>query len=132
MRKFALFDVFHPGAIHSQRHLMLFLTGHTASVTANTLAVVNEKPEFHGIPLSVLRSPSSSLHAGPFFLPRNAPKYNTRDDQDLTPWLESLSYSQSAYEPGTLGRYPATLAGAAHIVPERGGDAHGTATETHG
>jgi hypothetical protein len=83
MRKFALFYVFHPGAIHPQRHLMLFLTGHTASVTANTLAVVNEKPKFHGMPLSIPRSLLSSLYAGPFFLPRNQAKHNTRDATGL-------------------------------------------------
>jgi hypothetical protein len=42
------FDVLHPGAVHSQRHLMFLFTGHTASVTPNILAVVNEKANFHG------------------------------------------------------------------------------------
>jgi hypothetical protein len=86
IRKFALFDVFHPGAIHPQRHLMLFLTGHTASVTANTLAVVNEKSEFHGIPLYIPDSLRLPANAGPFFLSWNEPQHNTRDVPGLDTW----------------------------------------------
>jgi hypothetical protein len=42
-----LLHVFDPGAIHPERHLMFFLTRHTAGVTTDAFAVVNEEPEFH-------------------------------------------------------------------------------------
>ena len=44
----SFFDIFHPGAVHSQGHLVFLFTGHTASVTANAFAVIDEKAKFHG------------------------------------------------------------------------------------
>jgi hypothetical protein len=41
--KCAGFDIFNPGAIHAQWHLILALTGGRASVTTNTLTVVDDK-----------------------------------------------------------------------------------------
>jgi hypothetical protein len=45
--EFSLLDVFHPGAVDSKRHLVLFLAGDTTSVTSDTFAVVNQKAKFH-------------------------------------------------------------------------------------
>jgi hypothetical protein len=50
------FDVFHPGAVHAQGHLVLLFTGYTARMTANALAVVDKKTKFHGLSSSRLTS----------------------------------------------------------------------------
>jgi hypothetical protein len=45
--KCTLLDVFHPSAVDPERHLVLFLARHTAGVTSDTFAVVNQKAKFH-------------------------------------------------------------------------------------
>ncbi len=47
-------DVLHPGAVDSERDVMLALAGNGASVTANTRIAVEEKSESrHALPLSM-------------------------------------------------------------------------------
>jgi len=45
--KFAFFDVFHPRSIDADGNLMLGFAGDRAGVTADTLAVINDKTKVH-------------------------------------------------------------------------------------
>jgi hypothetical protein len=45
--KFSSFDVFDPGAIHPDWHLVLGLTRDGAGVASDTLAVVDDETVFH-------------------------------------------------------------------------------------
>jgi len=45
--KFAFFDIFDPRSIDADRNLMLGFTRHRAGVTADTLAVINDKTKVH-------------------------------------------------------------------------------------
>jgi hypothetical protein len=56
MRELSLFNVLHPGAVDAKRHLVFFLAHHTACMTPDTLAVVDEKAKFHAQLLFVLSS----------------------------------------------------------------------------
>jgi hypothetical protein len=47
VRKFALLDVFHPGAKHSNGHLVLLFARHGTGVTANTSILINYKSVAH-------------------------------------------------------------------------------------
>ena len=41
-------DVLDPGAVHTQRHVVLGLTRHGAGMTADALAVINDEAVVHG------------------------------------------------------------------------------------
>jgi hypothetical protein len=45
--KFALLDVFHPRAKHTQRDLVLFLARHGTGVTADTSVLIDDEPVAH-------------------------------------------------------------------------------------
>jgi hypothetical protein len=42
-----LFDLFDPGTVDANRHLMLGFTGRRTGVTTNALSIVNDKSIFH-------------------------------------------------------------------------------------
>jgi hypothetical protein len=48
MGELALFNIFHPGAIHPDGSFMLRLAGHSAGMTADALPIINNEPEIHG------------------------------------------------------------------------------------
>ena len=45
--KLACLDVLHPGAIHTQGHVMLRLARHRARMATDALAIINEKAKSH-------------------------------------------------------------------------------------
>jgi hypothetical protein len=47
VRKFTFFNIFHPGAKHSNRHLVLLFARHGTGVTANTSILINYKSVAH-------------------------------------------------------------------------------------
>jgi hypothetical protein len=51
VRKFTFFDVFHPGAKNSNRHLVFLFARHGTGVTADTSVLINYKSVAHGIRL---------------------------------------------------------------------------------
>ena len=45
--KIALFDIFYPGPINADRHIVFRFTGDRASVAADTFAVINYETKIH-------------------------------------------------------------------------------------
>ncbi len=47
-RKFSLFDVLHPGAIHADRQIMFLLASNCTGVTADALTIIDDEAVVHG------------------------------------------------------------------------------------
>src|SRR5215469_5924765 len=54
VRKFALLDVFHPGAKNAQRHLVFLLTRHRAGVASDTSILVYNESVSHASELDIV------------------------------------------------------------------------------
>ena len=50
IRVTALFNILHPGAIHTHRDVVLFLTGHRTGVTPDATVLIDDKSVAHFIP----------------------------------------------------------------------------------
>jgi hypothetical protein len=48
MGKCAFLDVFDPGTVHPEGHLVFFFACHTTRMATDAFAVVNQKSKFHG------------------------------------------------------------------------------------
>ena len=59
VRVVALFDVFHPCAIHAHRDVVLFFTGNRAGVTADAAILIDDKSVAHFIPFESENSTST-------------------------------------------------------------------------
>ena len=58
----ALLDVFDPGAIHAERHVVLGFAGYRAGMTANALAVIDDKSVLHRVGLPSRRAGTRVSH----------------------------------------------------------------------
>lgn len=56
------FDIFYPGPVHAERHIMLGFAGYRTGVAANALAIVDNKSKIHV--LSSLSSTDPPSDAG--------------------------------------------------------------------
>ena len=44
--EFPFLDIFYPGPIHADRHIMFLLASYSAGVTSDAFTIVDDEPEF--------------------------------------------------------------------------------------
>jgi len=54
MGKLALFDMLHPGAKYTDRHLVLLFAGDRAGMTPNTTVLIDDKSVSHPLTFTLL------------------------------------------------------------------------------
>ena len=90
--KLACLDVLHPGAIHTQGHVMLRLARHRARMATDALAMSMRKPNLIAVPVLTKQNPLPNYTIAPALISIEAPRAISRPRLDSFAGLHFMSF----------------------------------------